>query len=121
MTIRQILLIPHTHHDIGYTNSPRIVDELHTGIVGEVLRLCDLHGAPGPDGRSGLRVQPAERLLAEVRPLGEGAVRVRLRNITGEPVDAVVSWEGEAGTKSESVRVGGHDAADVTLLRSEVP
>ncbi len=87
----------------------------------EPLQARQYTGPVPADGRSGLCVQPAERLLAEVRPLGEGAVRVRLRNITGEPVDAVVSWQGTAGTVGEGVRIGGHDAADVTLLRSEAP
>jgi alpha-mannosidase len=48
--IRQILLVPHTHHDVGYTASPRIVDDLHVRVVGEVLRLCERHDAAGPDG-----------------------------------------------------------------------
>jgi hypothetical protein len=47
--IRHIVLIGHTHHDVGYTNSPRVVDESHRRIVGEVLRLCELDEAPGPD------------------------------------------------------------------------
>jgi len=49
MAIRQILLVAHTHHDVGYTNSPRIVDRLHRQIVGEVLRLSEVHAAPGAD------------------------------------------------------------------------
>jgi hypothetical protein len=47
--IRQILLVPHTHHDVGYTASPRIVDGLHAEIVGEVLRLARDHAATGPE------------------------------------------------------------------------
>ncbi|HEX6443611.1 MAG TPA: hypothetical protein VF053_00870 [Streptosporangiales bacterium] len=47
--IRQVLLVPHTHHYVGYTNSPRIVDDLHSRIVDEVLRLCARHDRPGPD------------------------------------------------------------------------
>jgi len=39
--IRQILLIGHTHHDVGYTNSPRLIDELHRDLVGAVLRLAE--------------------------------------------------------------------------------
>jgi len=38
--IRRVLLVGHTHHDVGYTNSPRIVDDQHRRIVAEVLRLC---------------------------------------------------------------------------------
>lgn len=49
MTIRQILLVPHTHHDVGYTQSPRIVDGLHREIAGEVVRLAQCDAAPGPE------------------------------------------------------------------------
>jgi hypothetical protein len=48
MKIRRIALIPHTHHDVGYTNSPRIVDRLHREIVGEVVRLAGAYADPGP-------------------------------------------------------------------------
>lgn len=47
--IRQILLIGHTHHDVGYTNSPRLIDELHAEVVGEVLRLAADGPQAGPD------------------------------------------------------------------------
>jgi hypothetical protein len=46
--IRQILLIGHTHHDVGYTNSPRLIDELHRDVVGEVLRLAEEGPTSGP-------------------------------------------------------------------------
>lgn len=39
--IHEILLLGHTHHDVGYTNSPRIVDPMHRRIVAQVLDLCD--------------------------------------------------------------------------------
>jgi hypothetical protein len=43
------LLLGHTHHDLGYTNSPRIIDGMHARIVREVLDLCDAHAAEGAD------------------------------------------------------------------------
>jgi len=46
-------------------------------------------------GGSGLTVEPADRLLAELRPVGEG-VRIRLRNLTARPVPASVRWNGDA-------------------------
>src|SRR4051795_10956848 len=49
VTIGQVVLIPHTHHDVGYTNSPRVVDGLHREIVGEVLRLAEAFPTPGPE------------------------------------------------------------------------
>ncbi|BDI21472.1 hypothetical protein [Herbiconiux sp. L3-i23] len=48
--IRRIVLVGHTHHDVGYTNSPRIIDRMHRQIVHEVLDLADAHGTEGPDG-----------------------------------------------------------------------
>lgn len=46
--IRQILLIGHTHHDVGYTNSPRIIDDMHVGIVRRVIELAEADPEPGP-------------------------------------------------------------------------
>lgn len=50
MSIRQILLIGHTHHDVGYTNSPRLIDRMHGRIVDRVLELAAEFPAEGPDG-----------------------------------------------------------------------
>ncbi|MEN0084623.1 MAG: hypothetical protein AAGC66_07635 [Leifsonia sp.] len=49
--IRRILLLGHTHHDVGYTNSPRIIDGMHAEIVREVLRLAaaDTAAPTAPD------------------------------------------------------------------------
>ena len=44
--IRRLLLLGHTHHDVGYTNSPRIIDLMHGEIVREVLRLADAEVRP---------------------------------------------------------------------------
>jgi alpha-mannosidase len=72
---------------------------------------------PVPAGGSGLRVDPADRLLAEVSPAGDGAVRVRLRNIGADPVTATVGWDSPEVTGGGSVTVSGYGAADVTLRR----
>ncbi|MEU4771607.1 hypothetical protein [Micromonospora sp. NPDC023644] len=72
-------------------------------------------------GGSGLRVEPADRLLAEVRPAGGQAVRVRLRNIGAEPVTATVDWAGPGVTGGGPVTVAGHGVADVTLRRADPP
>lgn len=50
MSIRQILLIGHTHHDVGYTNSPRLIDHMHGRIVDRVLEIAEELPADGPDG-----------------------------------------------------------------------
>ncbi|MFS0910749.1 hypothetical protein AB3M89_03080 [Microbacterium sp. 179-I 3D2 NHS] len=50
MTIRQILLIGHTHHDVGYTNSPRLIDAQHAQTVAHVLELAAAFPADAPDG-----------------------------------------------------------------------
>lgn len=39
--MRSLFLLGHTHHDVGYTNSPRIVDRMHREIVDRVLDLID--------------------------------------------------------------------------------
>lgn len=49
MPIRQILLIGHTHHDVGYTNSPRIIDRMHARIVDRILELTDEFPGDGAD------------------------------------------------------------------------
>jgi hypothetical protein len=66
---------------------------------------------PVSEGATGLRVEPADRLLAEVRPEG-GAVRIRLRNVDAEAVTATVAWSGT----STDVAVPGFGSADVRLL-----
>jgi len=68
--VRQILLIGHTHHDVGYTNSPRIVDRMHARIVGEVLRLSDEGPTTGSDAfRWTFEVaRPVLSFLASVTP-----------------------------------------------------
>jgi hypothetical protein len=50
MSIRQILLIGHTHHDVGYTNSPRLIDTMHSRIVDHVLEIADRIPTDGADG-----------------------------------------------------------------------
>lgn len=50
MTIRQILLIGHTHHDVGYTNSPRLIDRMHARIVDQVLEYAERLPTDGQDG-----------------------------------------------------------------------
>jgi alpha-mannosidase len=76
------------------------------------------YAGPVAEGRGRLRVEPADRLLAEVRPVGDGAVRVRLRNVGGEPVTATVAWDGPGVTGGGPVTVGGHGLADVLLRRA---
>ncbi|MDR0592932.1 MAG: hypothetical protein LBG60_06685 [Bifidobacteriaceae bacterium] len=48
MAIRQVVLVGHTHHDVGYTASPRLVDRAHREMVGAVLDLCDQPPHEGP-------------------------------------------------------------------------
>lgn len=90
----------------------------------EPLQARQYDGPVRVEGATGLRVEPAERVLAEVRPVGDGAVRVRLRNITAEPVTVTVTWDG-AGVEAEGeegsagVRVAGNGVADVVLRRTQ--
>ncbi|WP_108249580.1 hypothetical protein [Planctomonas deserti] len=69
-------------------------------------------------GRGGLTVEPAGRVLGELRPLEDGSVRVRLRNITAEPLTATVSCDGPGVTGGKSVPIAAHGVADVHLRRT---
>ncbi|HEX6499103.1 MAG TPA: hypothetical protein VF054_08745 [Micromonosporaceae bacterium] len=84
----------------------------------EPLQARQYIGPVVPAGHSGLRVEPADRLLAEVRPIGGGAVRVRLRNLGGSPVRATVDWDGPGVTGGGPVVVDGYGVADVVLRRT---
>ncbi|SEE13165.1 hypothetical protein [Ruania alba] len=68
--IRHLYLVGHTHHDVGYTLSPRLVDGLHTEIVTRVLDLCDEHDGDGPDAfRWTFEVsRPVLKFVAEATP-----------------------------------------------------
>lgn len=88
MAIRQILLVPHTHHDVGYTNSPRIIDEMHVRIVDRVLDLAARSG-DGPDAfRWTFEVaRPVIAFLRDAAPerreLLTGLVRAGRISVTG--------------------------------------
>jgi hypothetical protein len=68
------------------------------------------YSGPLTPGATGLQVEPADAVLAEVRPAA-GGVRVRLRNPGRSAVEATVSWAG--APHPVTVPVGG--AADVLL------
>jgi len=64
------------------------------------------------EGPSGLHVESDGDLLAEVRPAGDGRIRVRLRNIGGDPADATVSFPGRP---AQRLRVPAFGRADAVL------
>ena len=74
-------------------------------------------GPVGLRGGSGLRVEPADRLFAELRPEGD-EVRIRLRNSGPEPVAARLSWDG-GGVEIEpgAVIVSPYGLAEVRARR----
>lgn len=85
--ITQVLMIPHTHHDVGYTNSPRLVDRGHRAIVDRVLDLAEEHDGDGPEAfrwtfeaarpvLGYVRAAPAERVDRLVRLARSGRVAV---------------------------------------------
>jgi hypothetical protein len=76
------------------------------------------YAGPVALGPTGLRVAPADRLLAEVRPMGDRTVRVRLRNIGADAVTATVAWDGPGVAGGGSTTVDGHGVADVMLRRT---
>jgi hypothetical protein len=61
--IRELLVVAHTHHDIGYTHSPRTILPIHWRSVREAIRLADESAA---DGRAAFRWT-----LENARPLME--------------------------------------------------
>jgi hypothetical protein len=65
-------------------------------------------------GSAGLRIEPADAVIAELRPQDDGAVRVRLRNITGAQVDVRVTAPGSVDA-TVPVSVSAHGIADVVL------
>ena len=83
MSVHRVLLVPHTHHDVGYTASPRVVDDRHRAIVGEVLRLADADPADDPaahDAPERFRwtfevARPVLRFLAAATPAERAALR----------------------------------------------
>jgi hypothetical protein len=66
---------------------------------------------------SGLSISPNNGVLAELRPLGDGAVRVRLRNPSLSPITATVTWDGEEVTGGGEVQLGADGVADMILRR----
>ena len=50
--IHEVLVVAHTHHDIGYTNSPRLLLPIHSQAVREAIRLG---GEPSTDDASAFR------------------------------------------------------------------
>lgn len=78
--IRQVLLVGHTHHDVGYTNSPRLIDDLHAATVRRVLDLCDTNDGDGPDAfRWTFEVaRPVLRFLDDAGPADVERLRRRV-------------------------------------------
>ncbi|WP_210480300.1 hypothetical protein [Naasia sp. SYSU D00948] len=76
-TITRVFLVGHTHHDVGYTNSPRVIDRMHEAVVAEVLDLADAHRSSGADDfRWTFEVaRPVLRFLEHASP--EDAARLR--------------------------------------------
>jgi hypothetical protein len=103
--IRQVLLVGHTHHDVGYTNSPRLVDDLHAATVLRVLELCDTNDGDGPDAfRWTFEVaRPVLRFLAEADPADVARLRRRVEQgrvaVTGGYLNMTqLQSEAELGT-----------------------
>ncbi|WP_308493056.1 hypothetical protein [Microbacterium terrisoli] len=130
MSIRQILLVPHTHHDVGYTNSPRIIDEMHARIVDRVL---DLAGAPsaGPDDFrwtfevarpviAFMRDAPAERRRLLARLVHDGRISVTggYLNMTQLPsaFEYAVGYDALGGLREAGLTIRTQQHGDVNGL-----
>jgi hypothetical protein len=88
--------------------------------LAEPLQARAYDGPVALTGRSGLRVEPADRLLAEVRPTGDGGVRVRVRNPGDVPVEAQVAWDGPDVEGGQRIALEPFGVADVVLRRTAV-
>lgn len=86
--------------------------------LAEPLQARAYDGPTSWTGGSGLRVEPADRLLAEVRPTQDGGVRVRVRNPGPETVDGLVAWAGADVTGGRPIRIEAQGVADVVLHRA---
>lgn len=87
--IRRLLLLGHTHHDVGYTNSPRIIDGMHAQIVREVLRLADQDtAAPKAPDRFRWTFEVARPVLEFLRT-ATPAETARLRDLAADGTVAV--------------------------------
>ncbi len=87
--IRRLLLLGHTHHDVGYTNSPRIIDGMHAEIVREVLRLADEDtAAPDAPDRFRWTFEVARPVLNFLRDAAPHEV-ARLRELVADGTVAV--------------------------------
>lgn len=82
--IRRLLLLGHTHHDVGYTNSPRIIDGMHAEIVRDVLRLAGADTArPGDPDRFRWTFETARPVLNFLRSATPDE-RGRLRELVAD-------------------------------------
>jgi alpha-mannosidase len=63
LKIKQILMIPHTHHDMGYTHIPEVVMRSHVDAIYEVLRLCERVGADHEDEAFRWTIEISEPLM----------------------------------------------------------
>lgn len=112
MAIRRILLVGHTHHDVGYTNSPRLVDPLHGRIVEEVLSLAETYSDPGADQfRWTFEVaRPVLRFLAGAS--AEQALRLR-RLVRQQRVSVTAGYLNMTQLLSEAELDAAYDALHV--------
>jgi hypothetical protein len=80
--INEILLVSHTHHDVGYTHTPDATRSLHWRAIAAALRLCDENSG---DERARLRwTIEVSRPLLDFLELAPAEDVQRLRRLAGE-------------------------------------
>ena len=47
--IREILIVPHTHHDIGYTHVPEVCLQMQERSIYEIIELCEVGREAAPE------------------------------------------------------------------------
>jgi alpha-mannosidase len=70
--IREVLIVPHTHHDVGYTHMPDICMEAHERGIHEAIRFCEMD--LGSDAPHAFRwtVEVSRSLLQFLRQATDG-------------------------------------------------
>ncbi|HEX8217800.1 MAG TPA: hypothetical protein VF914_01160 [Chloroflexia bacterium] len=81
--IQEILIVPHTHHDVGYTHMPDICMEAHERGIHEAMRLCEMDlGSEAPHAFR-WTVEVSRPLLQFLRHATDGEI-ARLQRLVGE-------------------------------------
>ncbi len=78
--ITEILIVPHTHHDAGYTHVPETILRMHERFIHEALALCEQDGDDASPSAFRWTVEASLPLLKFLRHASAGDV-ARLQSL----------------------------------------